>query len=201
MARESLKAPELPETAAHTGPDPVAVVLPALAALGSIVSIAALGWVGRDGSTPPRRGRRNAGAVLKDLERDCRDLQDAFKRIVRGLPALASGGGGTTLPMKFGMHALAVPEHGQALYLSLLSSVSGLLLRTGQHSHELMGTIEDGSLEPTEAQFQAFGDAQERLNAILVARASMKTAIETGYDIAVKLTTVLAEMRERFVGA
>lgn len=201
MARELLKKVELPETAALSGPDPVAVVLPALAALGSIVSIAALGWVGRSGNTAPRRGRRNEGAVLKDLERDCRDLQDVFKRIVRGLPSLASGGGGTTLPMKFGMHAMAVPEHGQALYQSLLSSVSGLLLRAGQHSHELMNALEEGALEPTEAQFQAFGDAQERLNAIFVTRASIKVAIETGFDIAVRLTTVVGEIRERYVGA
>jgi hypothetical protein len=103
--------------------------------------------------------------------------------------------------MKFGMHALAVPEHGQALYQSLLSAVSALLLRSGQHSHELMGAIEDGSLEPTDEQFQAFGEAQERLNELFATRAGLKTAIETGFDIAVQLTALLAAMRERYVGA
>ena len=195
MAKLIVKVAEPSAGEARIGPDPITVVLPALSALGAISSIAVLGWIGRDHGTASRRGRRNLNAILRDMERDCVDLQDAFRRIARGLPALASGGGGTSLPMKFGVHGLAVPEHSYPLYQSLLSTIAALFLRASQDSFELIGAIEDGSIEPSDDVFEALGEAQERLNAILVTRASLKVAIETGYDIAVRLSGVFEQLR------
>ena len=187
----------LPDTDRETrvGPDPLTLILPALAALGGIVSIASLNWAARDGEANRRLGRRNAASVLRNLERDCVDLQDAFRRLVRGLPGITSGGGTTALPMKFGVHGLDVTPQTYPIYQSLLASLSSLVARTCQHSYDLMGAIEDGSIEPPESLFFAFSDQQERLNQLLgVPRPSLKATVETGYDIAVKLSALIDEL-------
>ena len=179
----------------RVGPDPLTLILPALAALGGIVSIASLNWAARDGEAHRRLGRRNAVSVLRNLERDCLDLQEAFRRLVRGLPGITSGGGTTALPMKFGVHGLDVTPETYPIYQSLLASLSSLVARTCQHSYDLMGAIEDGSIEPPESLFFAFGDQQERLNQLLgVPRPSLKATVETGYDIAVKLSALIDEL-------
>lgn len=180
----------------RVGADPLTVILPALAALGAIASIAALNWAGRASNEADRRhGRRNAALVLRNLERDCLDLQDAFKRLVRGLPGIAHGGGTTSLPMKFGVHGLDVTPDSYPIYQSLLSSLSSLVARTAQHSYDLMGAIEDGTIDPPEEIFFGFGDQQERLNQLLAhPRPSLKATVETGFDIAVKLTGLIEEL-------
>lgn len=187
------------ETFAHdrrVGPDPLTIILPALAALGGIASIAALNWAARASFDADRRhGRRNAASVLRNLERDCLDLQDAFKRLVRGLPGITSGGGTTSLPMKFGVHGLDVTPESYPIYQSLLASLSSLVARTCQHSYDLMGAIEDGTIDPPEEVFFAFGDQQERLNQLLAhPRPSLKATVEIGFDIAVKLTGLIDEL-------
>lgn len=182
-----------PET--RLGPDPMTIILPALAALGGIASIAALNWSDR-GAEGPRGGRRNANHVLKALERDCLDLQDAFRRLVRGLPGITSGGGTTSLPMKFGVHGLSVTPQSYPLYQSLLASLSSLVARTSQHVYDLMVAIEAGLVDPPEEVFFAFGDQQERLNQLLAyPRPSLKATVETGFDIAVRLTALVEELQ------
>lgn len=180
----------------RVGPDPLTLILPALAALGGIASIAALNWAARASFDADRRhGRRNAAVVLRNLERDCLDLQDAFKRLVRGLPGITSGGGTTSLPMKFGVHGLDVTPQTYPIYQSLLTSLSSLVARTSQHSYDLMGAIEDGAIDPPEEVFFAFSDQQERLNQLLAhPRPSLKATVETGFDIAVKLTGLIDEL-------
>ena len=179
----------------RVGPDPMTLVLPALAALGGIASIAALNWATPADHAARRQGRRNASGVLRNLERDCLDLQDAFKRLVRGLPGITSGGGTTALPMKFGVHGLDVTPQSYPIYQSLLTSLSSLVARTGQHAYDLMGAIEEGIIEPPEEVFFAFAEQQERLNQLLAhPRPSLKATIETSYDIAVKLTGLVDEL-------
>lgn len=180
----------------RVGPDPLTIILPALAVLGGIASIAAMNWASRTATGSGRRqGRRNAALVLRNLERDCLDLQDAFKRLVRGLPGITSGGGTTSLPMKFGVHGLDVTPQSYPIYQSLLSSLSSLIARASQHSYDLMGAIEDGTIDPPEEVFFAFGDQQERLNQLLAhPRPSLKTTVEVGFDIAVKLTALIDEL-------
>ena len=179
----------------RVGPDPLTLILPALAALGGIASIAALNWAARTSEDSRRHGRRNAAGVLRNLERDCLDLQEAFRRLVRGLPGITSGGGTTSLPMKFGVHGLDVTPQSYPIYQSLLASVSSLVARTSQHSYDLMGAIEDGTIEPPEEVFFAFADQQERLNALFAhPRPSLKATVETGFDIAVKLSALIDEL-------
>ena len=97
--------------------------------------------------------------------------------------------------MKFGVHGLDVTPQSYPIYQSLLASLSSLVARTSQHTYDLMGAIEDGSIEPPEEVFFAFGDQQERLNQLFAhPRPSLKATVETGYDIAVKLAALIDEL-------
>jgi hypothetical protein len=97
--------------------------------------------------------------------------------------------------MKFGVHGLDVTPESYPIYQSLLASLSSLVARTSQHAYDLMGAIEDGSIEPPEAVFFAFGDQQERLNQLFAhPKPSLKVTVETGYDIAVKLSALIDEL-------
>lgn len=191
-----------PKSEIRMGPDPLIIVLPALAALGCIASVAALNWAARDHDGEKRRGRRQAQGVLRDLGRDCVDLQDVFKRLIRGLPGIASASGGSSaLPLKFGMHGLQVSDDTYPLFQSLVASTASLILRSSQNSRDLTCAIEDGSIVPTDGVFYAFADAQDRLNQLLSVRPSLKISIETGYDIAVKLTGLVEELKAYVAGA
>jgi hypothetical protein len=199
MAKPAMRAEQMAQTSAvrdetRVGPDPVTVILPALAALGAIASVAAMNWACSD-LGERRRARRNAAHVLRDLERDCLDLQDTFRRLVRGLPDLASGGGTSALPFKLGVHGLEVNDDSYPLYQSLVSSLGSLIVRASQDAYDLMLSIEDGSVAPPEEVFYAFAEAQDRLNQILAQRPSLKVTVETGFDIAIKLTGVVEELK------
>ena len=199
MARDAIDTADKPAQKAsghnRLGPDPLGVLLPALGALGAIASIAALNWAERDTASPPPSRRRNAAQVLRNLERDCQDLQDAFRKLVRGVSGIVTGGGTTGLPMKFGVHSLDVTSASYPHYQTLMTNLSSLIGRTGQDSYELMGLIVDGIIEPPEELFFAFADQQERLNQLLGhPRPSLKTTIETAFDVTVKLTTLIEEL-------
>jgi hypothetical protein len=194
VGKEALKTVQRTAAETRVGPDPVAVILPALAALGAIASIAALNWVVRDECVDKRRAKRQSQTILRDLSRDCADLQDIFRRLIRGLPGIATGSGTTGLPMRFGVHGLAVDSQSYPLYQSLVSSLASLTSRVSQHCFALRTALEEGLLDPPEDVFYAFGDQQERLNQILAGRPSLKSAIETGYDVAVKLGGLVEEM-------
>jgi hypothetical protein len=200
MAREALKA--VAETAAQTrtGSDPLTVVLPALAALGGIASLAALNWAERGEPGDRRRARRQVQVSLRELGRDCRDLQDLFRKLVRGLPGIATGGGSTGLPLRFGVHGLKVDSGTYPHFQSLVASLASLTSRVAHHTFEVRSAIEEGLLEPPEDLFFAFGDQQERLNGILAGRPSLKSAIEIGFDIALKLTGIVEELEAYIVG-
>ena len=59
-------------------PDPFTAVLPALAALGAITSIAAINWSGQDKLATRTRTKRKTGAALRDLETCCLGLAEDF---------------------------------------------------------------------------------------------------------------------------
>jgi hypothetical protein len=196
MGKLAHRAVEKTAPQTRVGPDPLTIVLPALSALGCVAGIAALNWAAHETGRDRRRGRRGSQMILRDLKRDCADLAETFRRLVRGLPGITSGGGTTSLPIKFGVHGLDVTDDTYPLFQSLLSSLASLILRASQNSYELMGAIEDGAVTPPEELFYAFADQQERLNQLLSQRPSLKATIETGYDIAVKLTGLVEELGE-----
>jgi len=180
-------------------PDPVAILLPALSALASIAALAALAFVAEEKTDDRQRNRRKLSVAIRDLERDAVDLQELFKRISRGYGALlwergAGKPGGP--PLKFGVHGLRIPQRNYSQYQSLVADSSALLSRTAQDSFDVMCAIEDGELEAPEEVFFGFGEAQERINKLLTERLSLKTSVETGHEIAGRLTALVRDLKQ-----
>ncbi|MEQ1673205.1 MAG: hypothetical protein ABL893_20330, partial [Hyphomicrobium sp.] len=74
-------------------PDPFAAVLPAIAALGAIASIAAINWSGQEKSASRTRTKRKTGSSLRELETCCMGLASIFQRF-QAHPNVFAGEGG-----------------------------------------------------------------------------------------------------------
>lgn len=178
----------------RTAPDPFAVVLPALSALGAIASIAAINWVGQERTADRAKSRRKAGMVLRDLESCCLGLAEIFRRFQRN-PRLFMGEGAPAAPMKFGVHGGRVQPDAAQLYQQVVTDVASMLVLAAHNSFELMSSIEDGEIEAPEEVYFAFGEQQERLNKLFANRAALKTTVDTGAEIAEKLTGLVRELK------
>lgn len=179
----------------RTAPDPFAAVLPALSALGAIASIAAINWVGQERTADRSRSRRKAGMALRDLESCCLGLQEIFRRFQRH-PRLFTGEGAPAAPMKFGVHGSRVDAEAVRLYQQIVTDVASMLVLAAHNSFEAMSSIEDGEIDAPEIVFFGFGEQQERLNKLIQSRATLKVTVETGLDIADKLTVLVRELKK-----
>ena len=182
----------------RTAPDPFAVVLPALAALGAIASIAAINWVAQERNVERSRSRRKAGMALRDLESCCIGLQEIFRRFQRH-PRLFTGEGAPAAPLKFGVHGARVDADAARVYQQIVTDVASMLVLAAHNSFEAMSSIEDGEIEAPEVVFFGFGEQQERLNRLIAQRATMKATVDTGLEIAQKLTVLVRELKKHRV--
>lgn len=176
-------------------PDPFAAVLPALSALGAIASIAAINWVAQERTADRSRTRRKAGMALRDLESCCLGLQDIFRRFQKH-PKLFTGEGAPAAPMKFGVHGSRVDVDAARLYQQIVTEVASMLVLASHNSFEAMSAIEDGEIEAPEDVFFGFGEQQERLNKLIQGRANLKATVDTGAEIADKLTGLVRELKK-----
>lgn len=176
-------------------PDPFAAVLPALAALGAISSIAAINWSGQEKTGLRTRTKRKTGASLRDLETCCIGLSGIFKRFQQHPNVFAGAGGQASAPLKFGVHGQRIRADAQRLYLRLVNDIASHLVLASQNAFDVMTAVEDGDIEAPEELFFAFGEQQERLNVLIQTRANLRTAVETGADIAERLTVLVRELR------
>jgi hypothetical protein len=55
----------------RAAPEPLSIILPAIAALGSIASIAAVAWLAEDRTVDRPKVKRRLDVILKDLETSC----------------------------------------------------------------------------------------------------------------------------------
>jgi hypothetical protein len=179
----------------RTAPDPFAAVLPAISALGAIASIAAINWVGQEGTPDRSRSRRKAGMELKDLESCCMQLHDIFRKFQKH-PKLFTGEGAPAAPMKFGVHGSRVESDAARLYQQIVSDVASVLVLAAHNSFEAMSSIEDGEINAPEDIFFGFGEQQERLNKLIQSRATLKVTVDTGVEIAEKLTGLVRELKK-----
>lgn len=179
-------------------PDPFSAVLPALAALGAISSIAAINWMGQDRTPDRSRSRRKAGMALRDLESCCLGLADIFRKFQRH-PRLFTGDGAPSAPMKFGVHGMRVDVDSVRLYQQIVGEVASMIVVATHNSFEAMSAIEDGEIEAPEAVFIAFGEQQERLNNLIAGRATLKATVDQGADIAEQLTHLVRELKRHKV--
>ena len=176
-------------------PDPFAAVLPALAALGAITSIAAINWSGEGKLATRTRTKRKTAAALRDLETCCLGLAEIFRRFQRHPRVFAGEGGQASAPLKFGVHGQHIRADAQRLYLQLMNDIASMLVLAAQNAFDVMTAIEDGDIDAPEEIFFAFGEQQDRLNAVLQSRVTLRAAVDTGADIAERLVALVGELK------
>lgn len=176
-------------------PDPFAAVLPALAALGAIASIAAINWTAQERTPDRPKTKRKSGVVLKDLESCCLGLQEIFRRFHRYPRLFAGEGGPAASPMKFGVHGVRIEPAAARVYQQLVNDIASMLVLAAQNSFDVMCAVEDGDINAPEELYYAFAEQQERLNKLMQERSPLKFCVETGLDIAEKLTAHVRKLR------
>lgn len=176
-------------------PDPFAAVLPALAALGAISSIAAINWSGQEKTASRSRTKRKTAASLKDLETCCLGLVEIFKRFKRHPKVFGGEGGQAAAPLKFGVHGKRIRADAQRQYLQLMNDIASMLVLAAQNAFDVMTAIEDGDIDAPEEVFFAFGEQQDRLNTIIQTRPSLRVAIDEGSEIAIALASLVRSLK------
>lgn len=195
MATGVMKAPAKSDSDTRLAPDPFAAVLPALAALGAISSIAAVNWVAQEGVPDRTRTKRKAAMALRDLESCCLGLLEIFKRFHRNPKLFAGEGPPSGSPLKFGVHGPRATPEAARLYQQSINDIASMLVLATQNSFDVMSSIEDGEINAPEELFYGFGEQQERLNKLIAQRATLKQSVETGLSVAEQLTALVAALR------
>jgi hypothetical protein len=182
-------------TEGRLAPDALAAVLPALAALGTVASIAAVAWAGQDASGPRAKPQRKPDMALRDLEGCCMGMEEIFKRLKRS-PRLFTGvGGAAASPLKFGVAGMRVDPSEARTYQQLITDVASVLVLASQNSYDVMAAVEDGEINAPEELFYRFGAEQERLNVLLVSRAPLLATVDRGLAIATALTAIVRDLK------
>ncbi|MGI9411676.1 MAG: hypothetical protein ACR2OV_16485 [Hyphomicrobiaceae bacterium] len=177
-------------------PDPFTAVLPALAALGAIASIATVNWVAHDVSPERARSKRKVVVALRDLEKCCLGLQEIFKRFHKAKKLFAGEGAASSSPLKFGVHGPRVGPGAIRIYHQSINDVASMLVLASQNAFEVMAAIEDGEIDPPEEVFYGFGEAQDQLNKLIQDRETLKGSVEKGLEVAVKLTGLVRQLKD-----
>jgi len=195
------EGPETQVMAADNGdtriaPDPFAAVLPALAALGMIASVATINWAARERSADRSRPKRKAVTALRELETCCLHLSEIFRRFQRYPKLFAGEGAQGSSPLKFGVHGPRVNGDGSRQYQQAIDDVASMLVMAAQSSFEVMCAVEDGVVEAPEAIFFGFGECQDKLNKLIQNRATLRASVETGSEVADQLAFLVRELKK-----
>lgn len=184
------------EADTRMAPDPFTAVLPALAALGAIASIAAIHWSGEEKAGVRSRVKRKTGASLRDLETCCLGLAEIFRRFQRHPRVFAGEKAQASSPLKFGVHGTRIRADAQRLYLQLMNDIASMLVLAAQNAFDVMTAIEDGDINAPDEIFFAFGEQQERLNTLIQTRATLRVAVDTGASVADTLIALVRDLRK-----
>jgi hypothetical protein len=176
-------------------PEPFAAVLPALAALGAIASIATVNWMAEDKTPERAKPKRKAGTALRDLETCCLGLVEIFRRFQRHPRLFAGEGAQGSSPMKFGVHGPRVDAEQARLYHQIVNDVASMLVLASQNAFDVMCAVEDGEIDAPEGIFYGFGEQQERLNALVQNRATLRQCVETGLEVATRLSDLVRQLK------
>lgn len=194
-----MTTPAKAENDTRIAPDPFAAILPALAALGVIASMAAVNWVAQERTPDRTRTKRKAAVALRELESCCLGLHEIFRRFQRNPKLFAGEGPPASSPLKFGVHGLRVGPDVARLYQQAINDIASMLVLATQNSFDVMSAIEDGEIDAPEELFFGFGEQQERLNLLIAQRATLKASVETGLSVAEQLTTLVRALRRHKV--
>jgi hypothetical protein len=187
--------PRESEGETRLAPDPFTAVLPALAALGAIASIATINWAAQERTPDRSRAKRKAGTALRDLETCCLGLQEIFRRFQRNPRLFAGEGAPASSPLKFGVHGPRVATDSARLFQQLINDVASMLVLASQNAFDVMSAVEDGEIDAPEELFFGFGEQQERLNKLIQMRATLKASVDTGAEVALRLTELVRELK------
>ena len=196
MAKVEKKPDPSQEMDTRAAPDPFAAVLPAIAALGAIASIATINWTAQDKTPDRSRSKRRAGTALRDLETCCLGLTEIFRRFQRNPKLYAGEGAQGSSPLKFGVHGPRVGAEASRLYHQLMNDVASMLVLASQNAFDTMCAVEDGEIVAPEDVYFGFGECQERLNKLIQNRATLKASVETGGEVAERLTMLVRELKK-----
>lgn len=177
-------------------PDPFAAVLPAIAALGTISSIATINWAARERTADRMRPKRKAVTALRELETCCLHLSEIFRRFRRNPKLFAGEGAQGSSPLKFGVHGPRVSSDAAKLYQQSINDVASMLVLASQSAFEVMCAVEDGTVEAPEEIFFGFGECQDRLNKLIQTRATLKASVDTGVEVAERLASLVRELKK-----
>lgn len=195
MAKEP--APTATEDSdSRIAPDPFAAVLPAIAALGTIASIATINWAARERTADRMRPKRKAVTALRELETCCLHLTEIFRRFQRNPRLFAGEGAQGASPLKFGVHGPRVSSDATKLYQQSINDVASMLVLASQSAFEVMCAVEDGTIEAPEEIFFGFGDCQDRLNKLIQNRATLKASVDTGADVSERLVSLVRDLKK-----
>ncbi|MGH1419520.1 MAG: hypothetical protein ACRBCJ_11745 [Hyphomicrobiaceae bacterium] len=182
-------------TAKRCAPDPFSAVLPAIAGLGAISSVASVNWGSGSEDVSRTRSRRKAGRALRDLENNCLGLHEVFRRFLRYPDVFGGARGSAASPLKFGVHGPRLAAEEIRAYQQVMNDMASLLVQTTQNVFDVMGGIEDGSITAPEEVFFAFGEAQDRLNRVIQDRATLGEAVKIGEEVALELTELIRKLQ------
>jgi hypothetical protein len=177
-------------------PDPFTAVLPALAALGAIASIASINWTAQERTPDRPKAKRKAGMAVRDLETCCLGLQEIFRRFQRNPRLFAGEGAQASSPLKFGVYGPRVGIDAARLFQQLINDVASMLVLASQNAYDVMAAVEDGEIEAPEQLFFGFGEQQERLNKLIQSRATLKVSVDTGAEVALRLTELVHKLKD-----
>ena len=191
---------ELDDVDTRIAPDPFTAVLPALAALGAIASIATVNWVAQERTPDRTKSKRKVVVAMRDLENCCLGLQEIFRRFHKAKKLFAGEGPAVSSPLKFGVHGHRVSPNAIRIYHQSMNDIASMLVLAAKNAFDVMAAIEDGEIDPPDEIFYGFGEAQDQLNKLIQERATLKVSVETGLGIAVKLTELVRQMKEYRAG-
>lgn len=180
----------------RTAPEPLSLVLPALAALGAVASIAAVAWVAQDREAGRAKVKRRIDVILKDLETSCLGIAEILKRVRRHARQLGLDGPQGGAPFKLGLNSGRVEEAGGAVYKALVNDLATMLVLATQNSYDAINAIEDGEIDAPEAVFFGFGEAQEKLNVMLTQRPGMRATIDHAIGVAQQLAVLVGQLKQ-----
>ena len=71
-----------------------------------------------------------------------------------------------------------------------------MLVLASQNAFDVMSAVEDGEVNAPEPVFFGFGEQQERLNKLIQSRATLKVSVDTGAQVALRLTELVRELKK-----
>lgn len=186
--------PKAPEPG-RTAPDPLSIILPAIAALGAIAGIAAVAWLAEDRTADRPRVKRRADAILKDLETSSLGVAEILRRVIRHSPMFGLLGAAGATPIKFGIVGSRIDAAQSQTFIHLVNDVATMLVLATQAAFDAANAIEDGEINPPEDLLYRFGEVQEGMSKLLSSRASIKSTVEGALARAETLCGLVRELK------